>query len=222
MFRNKIMYVFVDESGDLGFSGRASRFFVVAYVFLDEPWVVRKFVRRILKRLHRGRKYTGSELKFSNSSHEVRQIVLRKLRKVDWETGLIVLEKVKVKEELRRDLNRLYNYVVVHHVMRNILLRLEPSERLLVYVDKSLPKSNRDAFNDYALRKAKWVWDRELGRTPPLRDSQIEVFHETSEREPCLQLADYVAGATFQKFERGRDEYYKLIEDRITAYNYLW
>ncbi len=30
------MYVFVDESGDLRFSVKASRFFVVTYVFLND------------------------------------------------------------------------------------------------------------------------------------------------------------------------------------------
>jgi len=216
------MYVFVDESGDLGFSAKASRFFVVAYVSLESPWVVRKVIKRILKRLHRRGKYTGSELKFSNSSHEVRLTVLRKLREVDWETGLIVLEKGKVKEELRRNLNVLYNYVVVHYVMRNVLFWLRPGERLTICVDRRLYRSSREAFNDYALRKAKWVWDVELGKSPPLTEGQIRVIHESSEREQCLQLADYVAGAAFQKFERGREEYYKLIENKVKAFNYLW
>jgi len=216
------MYVFVDESGDLGFSVKASKFFVVAYVFLEDPWVVRKVVKRILKRLHRCGKYRGSELKFSNSSHEVRLTVLRKLSEVEWETGLVILEKRKVKEELRADPNRLYNYVIVHNVMKNMLSRLKPGEKLTVCVDRSLSESNREAFNDYALRKAKWVWDRELGRTPPLHDSQIEVIHETSEKEPCLQLADYVAGAAFQKVERGKEEYYKLIKNKVKPFDYLW
>ena len=216
------MEVFIDESGDLGFSSKSTKFFVVAYVIPNQPWALRIQIRRILKRLHRAKKYTGSELKFSNSSYNTRLIVLKKLSKLDWEAGIIILEKRKVKEDLRKNINILYNFTIVNYVMRNILLRLEPSEPLKLVVDKSLPKSSREAFNDYVKRKANWVWGVELGRTPPLSKGQITVCHLSSEMEQCLQLADYVAGAAFQKYERGVQDFYKLIEDKITAFNYLW
>jgi len=214
--------VFIDESGDLGFSSKSTKFFVVAYVIPKQPWALRIQIRRILKRLHRAKKYTGSELKFSNSSYKTRLIVLKKLSKLDWESGIIILEKRKVKEDLRKNINILYNFTIVNYVMRNILLQLEPSEPLKLVVDKSLPKSSREAFNDYVKRKANWVWSVELGRAPPLSKGQITVSHLSSEMEQCLQLADYVAGAAFQKYERGVQDFYKLIEDKITAFNYLW
>ncbi len=216
------MEVFIDESGDLGFSSKSTKFFVVAYVVPKESWIIRTQIGRILKRLHRRRKYTGYELKFSNSSHNVRLNVLNKLRKFDWEAGIIVLEKGKVKNDLKRNITILYNYTIVHHVMRKLLLRLEPHESLKIYIDRSLPRSSREAFDDYVRRKAEWVWNVELERHPPLSTDKIKVFHESSERERCLQLADYIAGAAFQKYERGREEYLRLVEDKITDFIYLW
>jgi len=106
--------------------------------------------------------------------------------------------------------------------MRNVLFWLDPLDRLEICIDRSLSKSNREAFNEYTRDKASWVWNVELGRSPSLSRGQIRILHKRSEEEYCLQLADYVAGAIFQKYERGLDEYYKLFEDKIRSFNYLW
>jgi hypothetical protein len=141
---------------------------------------------------------------------------------MNWVTGLIVLEKKKVKQELGKNPSILYNYSIVHHLMRNILLWLDPVEELILCIDRSLSKSNLEAFDFYVRDKSSWIWDIELGRTPSLYRNQISITHEDSRRECCLQLADYVAGATFQKYERGIDEYYKIFEDNVKSFNYLW
>lgn len=216
------MHVFIDESGDLGFKENASNFFVAAYVIPEQPWTVRHHLRRLLRRLHKRRRYSGSELKFSNSNHEVRLHVLEKICELNWVTGLIVLEKKKVKPELRRIPNILYNYSIVNHLMRNVLLWLEPLEKLTLCIDRSLSRSNREAFDFYVRDKATWIWNVELGRTPSLMRNQVIVSHESSQVECCLQLADYIAGATFQKYERGQDDYYKIFEANVRAFNYLW
>lgn len=38
--RNQGMLIYVDESGDLGFTGKATKFFVVAYVACDQPFMI--------------------------------------------------------------------------------------------------------------------------------------------------------------------------------------
>ena len=102
------------------------------------------------------------------------------------------------------------------------LLWLNPTENLNICIDKSLSKSNRDAFDYYVRNKASWIWDIELGRAPSLRWNQITTTHEDSEKECCIQLADFIAGATFQKYERVNEEYYRIFEDNVRGFNYLW
>jgi len=53
--------------------------------------------------------------------------------------------------------NILYNYSIVHNLMRNILLWLEPHEKLALCIDKSLSQSNIDAFDLYVKDKASWL-----------------------------------------------------------------
>jgi hypothetical protein len=43
-----------------------------------------------------------------------------------------------------------------------------------------------------------------------------------SEKEFCLQAADALAGAYFQKYEKQNDEYVKIIEHKVGFFKYLW
>ena len=91
----------------------------------------------------------------------------------------------------------------------------ENSEKLIINVDKSLSKSNRESFNDYIQNKASWIWRQELGHSKNLLYDQIKCNHVNSEKEPLIQLADYISGATFQKYERNNPTYFDLISDKI-------
>ncbi|RJS89853.1 DUF3800 domain-containing protein [Candidatus Bathyarchaeota archaeon] len=216
------MQIFIDESGDLGFTSRSTNYFVVSYIIPESPWLLRKKLKHLLKRLHRQRKYSGRELHFTNSNDFVRCRVLKKINEISLIIGIVVVEKQKVSLKLRHSLNILYNYLIVHTIMRNVLLWMDESEKLELYIDKSLSKSNREAFNDYVQRKANWVWCHDLEHKTPLSPSQIKVEHKFSQNDYCLQAADYIAGATFQKYEHNNDCFYRIFEGKIKAFDYLW
>jgi len=216
------MEVHIDESGDLGFSPKSTKFFVVGYVIPGSPWIVKNHLRRLLRKLHRKSKYTGWEFKFSESNHDVRIRVLQELCKLQWDAGVVVLEKDKVKQDLRNNLNILYNYTIVHNVVSDVLQRWDGVEHLAFYIDKSLSASNREGFNEYLRAKADWRWNINLNKDTPLHPERIEVLHQPSHENYCIQLADYVAGTVFQKYERKNSEYYDIIKDKIKSHKYLW
>lgn len=75
--------VYVDESGDLGFSNGSSKFFTIGYVFTINryPFVEKQMVTRTLKRINsrnKNHKKKISEFKFSNDSEKTRKIFLKK------------------------------------------------------------------------------------------------------------------------------------------------
>ena len=217
------MYVFIDECGDLGFSPKSTSYFVVAYLVLEYPFDIEIIIKRLLKRLHKSRKYArgANELKFSKSSHYVRRKVLGKICKSNVEIGFVILEKKKVKPRLRQKRNVLYNYVIVNTTMPKILPYLERSGRLSIVVDKSLPRSSREAFNGYAKSKATWIWRFRLGASvKTLRN--IEVLHENSQNSSCLQAVDFLAGSCFHKYEFSNNSYYDIIKNKVKHLNYLW
>jgi chorismate mutase len=218
------MYVYIDESGDLGFSLRSSRYFVVAYLILDNPFEVAKIMKRLLKKLHERKEYARgcNELKYSNSKDAVRRKVLEKICKGNVEIGFVVLEKAKVKPELKEKTTVLYNFVIVDAVMKNILPRLTSTDKLYIVVDKTLSRLSKDAFNKYAINKASWLMTVQWRQTEQIRLSNIEVRHENSQREPCLQAVDFLAGACFHKYEHNNDCYYRIIESKVEYFDYLW
>jgi len=211
--------VFIDESGDMGFSPKATSYFIAAYVVVPNPILVRTELSKLLKKLHKSRLYSGDELKFSKSSRKTRLKVLEKMIRYDWSGGLIVIEKSKTKNDLRSKPNILYNYLIVHNVIKDTMIDLKSSEDLCLHIDRSLSRSNREAFDEYARNKADWVWNVELARSPRLRDNQIRLVHDDSRDDCCIQLADFVSGSAFQFYEKGDNEYYSLIREKIARFH---
>ncbi|MFQ6077371.1 MAG: hypothetical protein ACE5Z5_14795 [Candidatus Bathyarchaeia archaeon] len=123
---------------------------------------------------------------------------------------------------LREDLNGLYDYTIVHNMMFNILPIYDPAERLNIIIDKGLTRRRRKSFNDYVRSKAGWVWKNILGREASIDPNRIRIEHRDSEGDPCLQAVDYLAGAGFQKYERGKEEFYEIIKDKIKYFRRLW
>lgn len=213
------MDVFIDESGDLGFGPRATKNFIVAYVVVPNPVLVRSQLSKLLRKLHKDRVYSGDELKFSKSSKKARLKVLDKVVGFDWSGGLIVINKSKVKEHLKSKPNILYNYLIVHNVIKDTMIDLKGSEDLCLHLDRSLSRSNREAFDEYARNKAEWVWNVELARSPGLKANQVRLVHDNSQSDCCIQLADFVSGSAFQFYEKGDEEYYSLIKEKIVRYH---
>ena len=216
------IHVYIDESGDLGFSQKSTRYFISSFVFVREKAGINAQIRKLLKTLHRQGRYTGSELKFTNSNSSVKSLCLQRFSEYNFEIGLIVIEKIKTAQRLREIPNILYNYIIVHNVIWSLLSLLESNERLVINIDKSLSKSNREAFNDYVQNKANWVWRQELGHSSNLLPNQVKCNHVDSEKEPLIQLADYICGATFQKYERNNSNYYDIIREKIDFFIKPW
>lgn len=103
--------MFVDESGDLGFTKKSTKFFVVAYVECASPQSVRIGINRTLKHLHQRKKYSlaRNELKFSRMDDYCRRFVLRKIAGFEASLGVVVLEKALVNSNLRKEPPVLYN-----------------------------------------------------------------------------------------------------------------
>lgn len=215
------MNVYVDESGDLGFSEKSTKFFIVAYIVSDSISSLRTKMKRILKKLHNKRKYhfSRNELKFSRMNGYCRQLVLEKIRHSDLDIGVVVVEKKHVKKELRNDLTILYNWLLVHHIMSALLPRLATKQKINIVFDKSLSKKRITGFNKYLKEKVSYLSYRD-GATLPL--DCIYCQHIDSEIEPCLQATDAVAGAYFQKYEKGDNQYVEIVTDKISSFTYLW
>ena len=215
------MQVFVDESGDLGFSKESTRFFVVAYVECETPQKIRTELRRLLKQLHQKKKYSiaRNELKFSRMNDYCRKRILEKLVQCDATLGAVIMEKTLVKAKLRNDPTILYNWCVVHNIMLSLIPQITAGNKIQITFDKSLPMWRINEFNSYVTNKASYLLS-ETGNKMP--SNAISLNHIASENEFCLQAADAVAGAYFQKYEKQNNTYVNMIEQKVGFFKYLW
>lgn len=214
---NHVIYVFLDESGDLGFKRKSSKVFVVAYVITTNPENMRIRVKRLRKRLkstRRRKRIVLNEFKFNRDSKKIRMILFNLLKELDFEIGYVVIDKNYVKYELRDKPTVLYNYLTVHFVITNILSGYNP-DKIIFTLDKSLPRSSRVTYDYYFTNKLHW---RSLIQGNK-KFSRHEVKHVDSRGEVCIQVADYIAGAAYRKFEFSDPTYYNMIKDKIVFRN---
>jgi len=78
-----------------------------------------------------------------------------------------------------------------------------------------MDKSSREAFNNYVGKKISWKASMEYEIAAP----RTKILHVDSREEPCLQMADYIAGATFRKFEHEDSRFYDMFKHRILFRN---
>ena len=211
----------MDESGDLGFSGNATKFFVVAFLACDNSNSIKIEMKRALKRLHERKRYhySNDELKFSRMNDYCRKYVLKRIALCGSQMGVVIVQKDRVLPKLREDLIVLYNWLVVHNIMSALHPLLATTQKMNVIFDKSLSTKRITSFNEYIREKTSYL---SYTRGTNLPYDCITAHHFDSKLEPCLQAVDAIAGAYFQLYEHQDDRYTSIIEDKISSFTYLW
>jgi hypothetical protein len=215
------MDVYVDESGDLGFKPNSTKFFVVAFISCPTPYNLRKDMSHLLKRFHvrGGYSYVHNELKFSKMSSYCRTCVLEKIASSNSYIGVIVVQKNKISDRLRNDPTILYNYLVVQNVVSALFPMIVANQRFHLVMDKSKSRRKMEDFDNYVKAKIGFV-SYTNGKT--IAQNNITSAHLDSITEPCLQAVDCVAGAYLQAYENGNQEYEKILNGKLSYFNYLW
>lgn len=204
--KNKL-HIFIDESGDLGKLG--SKYFTIAALCTKNPKPIENAMKRIKQRKISKRDKKISELKGNNSSKVIRMAVLNKLVKCDCTFNIITITKSQVKDYLYDHKEKLYNYIV-GLVIKN--MDIYTSDINLV-IDK---KTNNKLINgDLEQYIQKRIAEKKLL-------FKFKMTHKDSTNDRCLQAVDFVAWATNRKFSYGDNEYYDVIEEKISHFEKLW
>ncbi len=226
-----VHHLFVDETGDLGFGKRSTRYFVVGCVYTTSAARLRKEMQRIREKLRR-RGYAEDEIKFrsrrkvrkktQDAAKYVLEEVVENEKLEDVGFGGIALDKSTVNDDLRKvPRSILRNYILVHHVIWGLYkdagVEIGEGDKLVVIYDRSMGPESIWEFNEYLRRKLGWTED--MLHKPP---ASLEVRHVDSRAELGVQLADLVSGAIWQGYERGDWEYFEIIRDRIIFFRPLF
>ncbi len=209
--------MFVDESEDLGFNTVSTKHFVIGYVVSLNTQRLRVNVSRLLKRLNMRHKYKLSEFKFSNDREFIRCKMLQYIVKQNFSGGFVAIRKASVAPRLREKKGILYNFIIAEYVVSNLLASFDNVTSINLHLDRSMSREARQHFDSYFSDKLSWKQFIKDIDTP----IKPMVFHDHSHQEPCIQIADYIAGSLFQYIERNNSCYYDVIKQKI-VYSKSW
>lgn len=203
---SKKLYIFLDESGDLGFSKGGSNYFTIAFLATEKPIKVKRVVKKI-KQKHKIPR--SVELKANTTKKRIRKELLYKLSKLQIEIQSITVKKKNVDLKLRQDTNILYNYMVGLSLAERVVQGEPPNTKVIITVDKrTISVAYGFKFNDYLKYK---IW-YERGRN----DIDLEFYHLESQNVYNLQAIDNIVNAIFRKYDRNDSELFAIIKNKIT------
>lgn len=195
---SKIHYGFLDESGILEKKAKEGKHFVVSVVVVANPAEIKNMMK-VARRKARGKLRVSSTFHAYKEGKGVVRIVLRELAKRD--VGIIVGVWDKRRERTRMDKNEFYGNLVAQTV--KMTLKLYPKLDLVIHKRYTDPKLQRQ-LHDAIVKEVKNI------------DSGFIVISQQDEKQRReLELADAVAYAIFQKYNRGNVEFYEIIKEKI-------
>ncbi len=210
-------YIFLDESGDLGFDfskNKTSKYFVIACVFVENKRSVEKIVKKVFGGFSKKEiKNHHGVLHFFKEKPVTRKRVLKSLNEKDVKILFIYLNKKKVYTRLQNEKQVLYNYVtnilLDRICTKNIISTAKPIK--LIASQRETNRFLNNNFSQYI--KSQIINNHKI---------DIEVIIKTPRQEKCLQIADAVSWSLFREVEHNDGEYIKIIKNKIIEKNPLF
>jgi len=200
------MYIYLDESGDLGFEQRSTRYFTIAFVIVEDPIPFRRCVKAVKIKYHIPR---DVELKGSTTRKVIKEDLLNKFLQLDMEVYAITVKKENVELKLRRDTNILYNYMVGLSLVDRILQ--EPLDtRVAITVDRRITSiTSGFKFNEYLRYKIWYEKERQ--------DINLEIYHLDSHETYALQGIDVICNSIFRKYNSNNYDLFNILQDKVKS-----
>jgi len=208
-------YIFLDESGDLGFNfkkKRTTKYFVITFLFVLNKRPIEKCIRNVHRGLRKKHKKISTLHAFREESI-TRRRVLKLLSKRDCVIMTIYLNKQKVYTNLKEEKAVLYNYV------SNILLDRICSKKIIPINEKIKLIASRRETNKFLNKNFKSYLEKQVGDNHKIN---LEILIKTPAEEKSLQAVDFISWSIFRKYEYGDKYYYDLIKNKIVEENPLF
>ena len=209
-------FIFLDESGDLGFDftkQKTTKFFVITILFVQSKRPIEKCVRLVHKGLRKKYRKIHGVLHAVKEEPITRQKMLQKLAEKDCSIMTIYLNKKHVYTKLQNEKAVLYNYVT------NILLDRIMTKRLVSITEPVYLIASKRETNKFLNENFRSYLKDQIKNTHKF-DLHIEI--KTPAEEKSLQAVDFASWAIFRRLEYGDDKYYNVIRSRILEENSLF
>ena len=202
---SEAIYLYLDESGNLGSSGR---YFVIAGIETTNSKPLNNIIKKsVLKIKHTFERFKASkEIKASDSTPIIKDFMLRKIvSKENIHIRYIVADKKHVKRALIEDENLLYNFLLKFLILP-IATKSNLKKLVLILDKRTIKVKSSNSFEDYINILLRY----ELGL-----NIQIEVVYMESQNCYSIQAADFVANALYLKYEFQNAYFESIIASKI-------
>jgi len=210
------MYIFLDESGDLGFDfekAKTSRQFVISLLVCQDMQTqdgFRRAVSRTLKNKLNHRKNitrTVVELKGTGTTFSIKQYFYRQLPADGWKIYSVTLNKLRVDMQLRSKTGKkkLYNFLA-RFILEKVHFPADVRQVSLV-VDRCKNKEEIKDFNQYVVNQ--------LEALLPL-NTRLNIDHLGSHENAGLQAVDLFCWGIARKDGLGDAEWYAVFQDKVS------
>ena len=201
-----MMYIYLDESGDLGFGQGGTKYFTIAFVVMENPVPFRRCVKRVKVKYYIPR---DVELKGNTTRALIKKDLLSRFAKLDIEVHAITVKKTNVEPKLRKDTNILYNYIVGLSLVERILEKPKDA-KVVINVDRRIIAiTSGFKFNEY-LRYKIW-YEKER------RDIDLKINHLDSHEAYAIQGIDVICNSIFRKYNSNNYNLFNLIQDKVKS-----
>ena len=197
-------YVFLDESGNLDFSNRGTRYFALTAVALRRPFTMYEALDSYK---HDCIEY-GLPTEYFHCANDNRYIRGKVFDIISdhldaMRISSLIVDKLQVESRLRRP-DIFYSEMVARILEPTMLDELGSGGKAIVITD-SIPFKHRRRIAEQNIRTA-------LEQALP-ESAKWEIMHHQSRSHYGLQIADYCCWAMHQRWEKDRPEWF----DRIRA-----
>jgi hypothetical protein len=207
-------YLYLDESGDLGFNhSKSSKYFTITILAVSSIDVNRKLLKEVKLTIRRKlnpknkRNRLIKELKGTNTKFKIKKYFYKKIKNYKFGIYSITIKKANIYEDFLRNKSRVYNWIS-RKVLDLIPFNYNQGSRVELIVDKSMGKPEIRNFNDYIFKNLE-------AKLPP--DVKIDIYHWKSHENPGLQIVDLFCWGIFQKYERKNNKWYNLFKDKLNS-----
>ena len=202
----RVWYLYLDESGDLGFdffTKKPSNYFTVC-ILVTSSVDVNRALLAAAKVTRRRKLPRNIELKGAKTSLEVKKYFYSKIEGLPFEIYAMTLNKRRVYDELRLVKDRVYNFIA-RHVLDRIPVE-QAATRVQLIIDRSKNKAQVAEFNAYVARNL-------TGRLDPR--VPLDIYHHQSLENLGLQAVDLFSWGIFRNHERGDAEWRDVFRKKI-------
>jgi len=207
-------YLYLDESGDLGFdfvNKKPSKFFTVSILALGSVESNRKLIKAVKVTLRRKlnpkrhRRRIVQELKGRKTTFEAKQYFYRQVKNISFGIYTMTLNKKRLYERLTREKSRVYNFIA-RQVIDKIPFEKNRSNRVELIIDKSKSKPEIREFNSYIRAQIQGRLDPKIA---------LDMYHWNSQETLGLQAADIFCWGIFQKYERKDTSWLDVFKEKV-------